>query len=132
VLGEVGLSAALSTLAENAAHRAGLTLELDVDGPPHPANERLIYRLARELVSNVVRHASAHTMRMELHQDDGMIVLVVSDDGVGLDQRALADRLAEGHIGLPSQRVRIESAGGSLRIESSPGAGTKVEARVPA
>jgi two-component system, NarL family, sensor kinase len=132
VLSEVGLSAALRTLAENAAHRGNLTLELDIDGPPHPAQERLIYRLARELISNVVRHASAHTMRVELRQDDSMIVLIVADDGVGFEDQELSKRLADGHIGLPSQRVRIESAGGTLHIDSAPGAGTRVEARIPA
>jgi two-component system NarL family sensor kinase len=126
------LSAALRTLAENAAHRGNLTLELDIDGPPHPAHERLIYRLARELISNVVRHASAHTMRVELRQDDSMIVLIVADDGVGFEDQELSKRLADGHIGLPSQRVRIESAGGTLHIDSAPGAGTRVEARIPA
>jgi two-component system, NarL family, sensor kinase len=132
VLGEVGLSAALRALAENAAHRGGLTLELDVDGPAHPTYERLIYRLARELISNVVRHARAHTLRVALRQEDRMLVLVVSDDGVGFDEEQLAKRLADGHIGLPSQRVRIESAGGKLEIDSAPGAGTRVSARVPA
>lgn len=132
VLGEVGLPAALRTLAENGAQRGELALELDVDGPAHPAHERLVYRLARELVSNVVRHAEAKTLRVELHDDDGTLVLVVADDGVGVDEQALAARLAEGHIGLPSQRVRVESAGGTLRIDSTPHGGTRVEARVPA
>jgi two-component system, NarL family, sensor kinase len=132
VLGEVGLSAALRSLAENAAQRGNMTLELDIDGPAHPAYERLIYRLARELISNVLRHAQAHTLRLELRLEADVIVLVVADDGVGFEEEALSKRLADGHIGLPSQRVRIESAGGKLQIESTPGAGTRVEARVPA
>jgi two-component system NarL family sensor kinase len=132
VLREVGLPAAVRTLAERAAERTGLELSLDVGGPAHPARETLLYGLARELISNVARHAKAHTLTVELREDDeGWLVLVVQDDGVGFDHEALAGRLAEGHIGLPSQRVRVESAGGTLELASPDGCGTRVVARVP-
>src|SRR5262249_9468502 len=99
---------------------------------PQLVDENLHGRLARELVSNFVRPASARTMRVELRCTDGEVVLVVADDGVGFDADTSSERLSEGHIGLPSQRVRIESAGGRLEIQSKPGEGTRVEARVPA
>jgi two-component system NarL family sensor kinase len=132
VLREVGLPAAVQTLAEQAAERTGLELHLDVGGPPHPARGTLLYGLARELISNVARHAKAHTLTVELHEDDeGWLVLAVQDDGIGFDHEALAGRLAEGHIGLPSQRVRVESAGGTLEFLAPDSGGTRAIARVP-
>jgi two-component system NarL family sensor kinase len=132
VLREVGLPAAVQTFAEQAAERTGLELHLDVGGPPHPVRETLLYGLARELISNVARHAKAHTLAIELDQDEeGSLVLAVQDDGIGFDHEALAGRLAEGHIGLPSQRVRVESAGGTLEFLSPESGGTRAVARVP-
>jgi len=58
-------------------------------------------------------------------------VLAVEDDGCGFDPELLPQRLAEGHIGLRSQRERVENVGGRLEIRSSPGRGTRVEIRLP-
>ena len=58
--------------------------------------------------------------------------LAVEDDGRGFPPEELAERLANGHVGLASQRVRVEAAGGSMRIASSPGEGTRVAIRLPA
>ena len=132
MLGQAGLPAAVQTLAEGAAQRAGLELELDVGGPPHPPQAALVYGLARELIANVVRHAQARTLNVVLRDDDhGALVLVVQDDGVGLDQGVAEMRLAQGHIGLASQRVRVESAGGTFDVATPQDGGTRVEARVP-
>ena len=132
VLGEVGLPAALSTLAQTSAQRAGAELELAVDAPAHPQYATLLYGLARELLANVVRHARAQRLVVELRRDDTALTLRIADDGIGFDPELLAVRLAEGHIGLASHRVRVESAGGRLHIDSHPGGGTRVDARVPA
>jgi len=132
VLNEVGLPAAVSSLAETVADRAGLALELDVSGPSHPARETLLYGLARELIINVERHARAKRLSVSLRADErGWLLLTVADDGIGLDENVLLGRLAEGHIGLPSQRVRVESAGGEFEVLSNPNDGTRVQARVP-
>jgi two-component system NarL family sensor kinase len=58
-------------------------------------------------------------------------VLVVEDDGRGFPPGLPDERLADGHIGLAAQRVRIESAGGRMELFSAPGAGTRVAVRVP-
>jgi two-component system NarL family sensor kinase len=57
---------------------------------------------------------------------------VVEDDGRGFPPDRLAERLADGHVGLASQRVRVEAAGGSMAIASRPRRGTRVEIRLPA
>ena len=62
--------------------------------------------------------------------DGAQALLVVEDDGCGVDLGRLGARVAEGHIGLASQRARIESAGGSLKVIARPGQGTRVEVRL--
>ncbi len=69
-------------------------------------------------------------MRLELNGE--LAELTIADDGVGVDPGSLADRLAQGHIGMNSHRVKVESAGGEFRLDSSPGGGTVVRVSVPA
>ena len=57
-------------------------------------------------------------------------MLVVDDDGQGFPPERLNERLADGHVGLASQRVRVEAAGGSMHVSSRPRAGTRVEIRL--
>jgi hypothetical protein len=75
--------------------------------------------------------AEATTVSVRLGRVDDELALVVEDDGHGFNLEQLAERLAEGHVGSASQRVRIEAAGGSMNVASSPGRGTRVEIRVP-
>ena len=57
---------------------------------------------------------------------------MIIDDGVGADPVVVADRVAQGHIGLDSHRVKIESAGGEFRLQATPGGGTTVRVSIPA
>ena len=70
-------------------------------------------------------------MTLRLVESDGELELVVEDDGRGFPAEQLAERLADGHIGLATQRVRVEAAGGRMDVASAPGAGTRVEIRLP-
>jgi two-component system NarL family sensor kinase len=63
--------------------------------------------------------------------DDGRGRLVVLDDGVGIDEAALSDRVAGGHIGLASRRVRLGGQGGSLTVRRHPDGGTVAIAEIP-
>lgn len=131
VLDEAGLEAAVRTVAERAALHGGLELALDLHPDVGGRHDQLLFSAAREFVSNAVRHASARKLEIELRRANGEVVLVVEDDGCGLDPGQLAGRLADGHIGLASQRVRVESAGGRMSVVSRPGAGTRAEVRLP-
>ena len=134
VLEQSGLAAAVSGLARTAADRGKLELDLDVTDWPASARTRadlLLFGTARELLANVVRHACADRLRVELSLLSGRAELVVTDDGVGADPATVAGRLAEGHIGLNSQRVRIEAAGGSFTLRAPPAGGTVVAVSVP-
>ena len=91
----------------------------------------LLYGAARELLANAAVHAHAGNVSVELFERNGSVELAVRDDGRGFDLGALPARIAEGHIGLQSQRERVESAGGRFDIHSSPGRGTEVEVGLP-
>ena len=132
VLEEAGLKAALRSVAQQASTRAGLGLELDLRYENRHPREPLLFSASRELLSNVVRHADATRVVVRLVEERSEVELAVEDDGRGFPPERLAERVAEGHVGLASQRVRIEAAGGSMRVASTPGEGTRVAIRLPA
>jgi two-component system NarL family sensor kinase len=133
VLEEAGLEAAIRTVAQRTASHARLCLKLELRYPKRHPQEQLVFSAARELLSNVVRHAEASEVAVRLvEEENGALVLVVSDDGRGFPPERLAERLANGHVGVASQRVRVESAGGTMTISSEPGTGTRTEIRLPA
>ncbi|TML69837.1 MAG: histidine kinase [Actinobacteria bacterium] len=131
VLDEAGLDAAVRSVATRAAERAGVELRLDVEPGAAGRNDQLLFSAVRELLTNVVRHARAKMVSVTLRPVGDDVLLVVEDDGSGLDPKRLGERLADGHIGLASQRVRIESAGGRMSVVSRPGLGTRAEVRLP-
>jgi two-component system NarL family sensor kinase len=132
VLEQAGLKAALRSVAQQAATRADLALELDLRYENGHPREPLLFSAARELLSNVVRHAGARRVTVRLVEGGGELMLAVEDDGRGFPPERLAERLADGHVGLASQRVRVEAAGGTMDVSSSPGDGTRVAIRLPA
>jgi two-component system, NarL family, sensor kinase len=131
VLEAAGLEAALTTIAERAAAAGRFRLQFRSQPVPPSRHERLLLAAARELLSNVVRHAHAAHVSLSLQQSDGDIVIAIRDDGRGFDETILDDRLARGHIGLSSHRARLENVGGALSVESVEGTGTLAEVRVP-
>lgn len=84
-------------------------------------------QIAREAVSNALRHGAASHLAVRLHRGDREIGLLVQDDGCGFD--AAAPR--EGGHGVGNMRARAELVGAQLRVESGPGAGTRVVATFP-
>lgn len=122
VLEQSGLALAIGQLCATGAERGGLAVAVDTAGWPDEARtdqDRLLFGVARELVSNVVRHAHASLMTVTLTLHDGVAELAVGDDGVGFTPGTAARRLSEGHIGVDSQRVKIEAAGGRFRVDSA-------------
>jgi two-component system NarL family sensor kinase len=131
VLDEAGLKAALRAVAQQAAARGGFTLKLDLHYDGRHPRDPLLFSAARELLTNVVRHANASRVTVRLAEDDGACELAVEDDGRGFTAQQLSERLAEGHVGLASQRVRVEAAGGSMTVDSVVGGGARVSIRLP-
>jgi signal transduction histidine kinase len=131
VLEEAGLKAALRSIAEQAASRGGLAVQLDLRYERRHPREPLIFSVGRELLNNVVRHADASAVIVRLVERKHELELTIEDDGCGFPPERLAERLAGGHVGLASQRFRLETAGGSMVIATTPGHGTRVEVRLP-
>jgi two-component system NarL family sensor kinase len=131
VLEAAGLEAALRSIAQQAAARGRLRLRLDLHAPGRHDHDQLVFSAARELLTNVLRHAGATEVAVRLAERHGDLVLVVEDDGQGFPAGRLDERLADGHIGLAAQRVRVEAAGGRMELLSTPDSGTRVEVRVP-
>jgi two-component system NarL family sensor kinase len=132
VLDVAGLPAALRSIANRAAERAGLALRLDLRSDAAHPLQQLAFSAARELLANVVQHANATRLAVALVEDDRELVLTIEDDGDGFPPGVLTEALAAGHVGIASQRFRVEAAGGTFRIASEPGEGTRAEVRLPA
>jgi len=130
-----GLVAALRKHIEVVGRAHGLTVSITVVGEPDGANllepdqERALFRIAQEAVSNAVRHAAATTIATIVGFEPGMASLAVTDDGVGFDPAARAVRSRR--LGLTSMRERAQALGGEVTIRSGPGRGTTVRAEVP-
>jgi len=127
-----GLEAALADLLAPLARR-DLETELEVDRALDldPEAEDLVFRVAREAIRNVIEHADATKVAIRVEGSDGVVRLVVSDDGSGFDEAALARRRAEGHVGLSLLEELAAHAGGRMAIDSTPGTGTSVVVEVP-
>lgn len=135
LLDELGLAASLSWYVEREATRAGLAFRLALKPlrrRPPVAVEMAVFRVAQETLTNVIRHAQARLVEVELRPVDDGLLLVVHDDGQGFDVAAARQRATYGvSQGLLSMQERVTLAGGTLEIESGPGAGTTVRAHVP-
>jgi signal transduction histidine kinase len=132
-LREEGLESALRDLTERARERgtpATLTVASPLDAVPDAA-AGLLYRSAQEGLRNVVAHAEASSVAVEVSIEDRSALLAVVDDGRGFDDDLVAAREEAGHVGLKALRGLLADAGGSLEVRSSPGGGTTFRVRVP-
>lgn len=114
VLEQVGLGPAEEQLVGFTSKRSGITVSTDIDYPIRNDIDPIVFGVARELLSNVVRHSRAANASVTLGVSDDVCVLNVSDDGLGVNSDTMARRLGEGHIGLASHRARVEAAGGAF------------------
>jgi two-component system NarL family sensor kinase len=130
VLAGAGLARAVTQLAGTNSTRSVINITTDINIPSPDETDPMLFSLARELLSNVVRHSRATQASLTLRVVDGVTHLDVVDDGVGMTQKQAAERLSQGHIGLASQRARIEAAGGTVRIHDVP-RGTHITVTVP-
>ncbi len=134
ILAHEGLQAAITQVLKVAPTDHDWESEVDIDIPRQTDTlEALAYRAIRELVVNARKHSRADHIGVRGEQVDGRLRFVVEDDGVGFDPATVGRR--EGaimHIGLATTRERLELAGGSLEISSSPGTGARFTITLPA
>jgi signal transduction histidine kinase len=133
-LDELGLLPALTRYADDFARAHAIRAEVVESGRAGgrlpPAVETALYRIAQEALANVARHSGAASVSIVLLREPSFVQLLVEDDGAG---RAPASEPADAYaqLGLQGMRERAALLGGRLTIESSPGSGTAVCARVP-
>jgi PAS domain S-box-containing protein len=120
-----GLVRAVKTHSAALQGRLGLpvVVESDLEDRLPLAAEEVLYRIAQEALHNVVKHAAARQVRVEIRQQDGGVRLRVEDDGKGFDPATVPD----GHLGLAGMRARADRVGGTFACESEPGTGTSIE-----
>jgi two-component system NarL family sensor kinase len=133
VLEHAGLPRALRDLGE-ATGRPDRPVHVDVAGWPEalrtPADP-LLFGAARELLSNAMKHAAATSVEVTLSLDGAIARLIVADDGRGIADGRLRQAIDEGHVGLYTQRLRIEAAGGRLTLSTARPAGTEATVELP-
>jgi signal transduction histidine kinase len=125
-----GLRLLVDTLRINAKLDVELRLDLTADARLEPeARGHLLY-VAREAVSNVLRHAQASSVVVALSLDDDRVLLSVTDDGRGFDPSVSTDEKRR-HYGLRNMRTRARMIGAHLAVASRPGKGTRVMLELP-
>jgi len=129
-LDELGLQPAIESLASRVAAVEGLEVETEVslgsdDERVAPELETAVYRLVQEALTNVIKHAHANSVSIEIVASDRHVDVAVRDDGVGFDPT-----LPREGFGITGMRERVGLADGTLTIASAPGNGTTVSARL--
>jgi chemotaxis family two-component system sensor kinase Cph1 len=130
----VGLAAALENFVHEWSEHFHITAEYHSTGLGKrrlaPELETNLYRVAQEALNNIAKHAGATRVGVILERRNRHVALIVEDNGRGFDPEAASE--GERGMGLLNMSERVALAGGSLEIESAPGEGTTVFARVPA
>jgi signal transduction histidine kinase len=121
-----GLTATLSALAERFSTETGVAVTVSGEAPDVDREaEVVLLRCAQEALANVRKHAHAGKVSIDLHARDEGAELTVTDDGVGIGERA------SGGYGLAGMAERVRLAGGSLRVSPVEGGGTAVQVVLP-
>ena len=135
ILDDLGLEPALRWFTKRQAALVGLQARFHADPLKHRLNlviETECFRVAQEALTNVLRHAQAKTVSVELRKAAGQLHLRVRDDGIGFDVGAVREQAVRGaSLGLLSMEERAALAGGGLEFKSVPGNGTEVHAWFP-
>ena len=134
-LDDLGLMPALRACAEERLADRGVKVylepsKLDQRLPGHV--ESCLFRVVQEAITNIARHAHAKSAHIRLRQNGRSLTLLVEDDGEGFDMtEVLGSSDKTRALGLLGMQERVALCGGSLRVESTPGRGTRVQAEIP-
>jgi signal transduction histidine kinase len=129
-LDHLGLQASLEILCREVGERLAVPVRCQIDGAQPelgPDGQLTVYRLAQESLTNVQKYAQAKSVVVRLHADAQATEVSITDDGVGFD--VAGTRV--GRHGLAGMRYRVEALGGRMTLESAPGQGTRIVARLP-
>jgi signal transduction histidine kinase len=134
LLDDLGLIAAISSIINGLKERTHLPIALttfselkDLD----VKNRTVLYRVAQEALTNVVRHADAKAVKVSFTNQRKTVLMEIKDDGRSFNVQHVLLAKNRKHLGVLGMRERVEMVGGKFKIESGPGKGTLISAEIP-
>jgi signal transduction histidine kinase len=135
VLDDLGLASAVRWYADRHLTPAGIAVRCEIEGLEErlPVEiETAVFRVVQEALTNVVRHARAETVLIQMAREGARLSIEVEDDGLGFDPASVATPESSGRgLGILGIRERVELLGGQVTIDSAPGQGTRLVVSVP-
>lgn len=134
ILYDLGFEAAVEWLAELLQEQYGIRLKVAVDRSPKPLDDEvrvLLFQLVRELLVKVVKDANPKNVAVLISGNDGNLEVKIENDGFEMDLNAESPRTSTNSIGVFSLRERLQYLGGSLKVDTAPGYGTRLNLLVP-
>jgi signal transduction histidine kinase len=131
LLDNMGLLPAVRWITQETCSRAGLQYtEIHPEQEPELIDDAaiMVFRLVQESLTNIVKHANATQVKVEIALLQNEMTVLIEDNGIGIDSDR---REAVGSHGLATMRHRVRSFGGSFEIDSPPPGGTRIQARIP-
>jgi signal transduction histidine kinase len=131
LLDHFGLPTAVRAYVESTCAKEGLSVQVSFEHTCESMSKEAaiaMFRVVQEGLSNIIRHAHARTVKLELNGDEHHCILLLTDDGRGFDAQSPEFRWSHGLMGM---RQRAEGLGGHLDIQSRVGVGTTVRVEVP-
>ncbi len=134
-LEELGLVTVLTSMCKNVSRKSGIKLHLELPQSKIRLNSDLeicLYRVAQEVLNNIIKHSKAKEFTLNLLIDDESIAMIISDNGIGFKPTLLMNRkyVSDG-MGLMSMQERVERLNGSFHIDSSHNNGTVITVEFP-
>jgi signal transduction histidine kinase len=133
MLDDLGLYKAIEVYTKSLETKYPIRIELELEEPQlslKPEAENAIFRILQEGLNNMVKHSHCERGRVCLRNDNGVLELQMSDDGLGFDVESIRTKAPQSY-GLLGMQERVDYLGGELRISSRPGEGTLITVRVP-
>lgn len=133
-LDHLGLSSSIMKMARDVSEASGIQIESKIDDMKDALSkdsEVAIYRIVQESFNNVIKHAKARYVKIELKRHATCFILTIVDDGEGFEDKAKDRAKHPSGQGLQTMGERCQLIGGSFHVESSPGRGTRISIEVP-
>ena len=131
ILDDFGLSAAIEWQAEEFQKRTGIECRINLASDESNLSKEKstnLFRIVQESLTNVIRHANATKVEINLSEKDGRLLLEVADNGKGITKAAVTNPKSFGLIGI---KERVHSLGGEVDISGTPNAGTRLKVKMP-
>jgi signal transduction histidine kinase len=136
VLDDLGLISALHSFMKEFSKRTGIHIHLKTFRSARVehldnAKRTVLYRVAQAALTNAAQHAKASRVTVHIRKLPGALLMEVKDDGKGFEVERVLFAKRHKRLGLIGMRERVEMVGGSLAVESAPGEGTMIRAKIP-